>query len=310
MTGPRKLEVLEVPDPQRKDGELLVKITRVTICGSDLHEFRNRTPRSYPWAPGNPAHECLGIILECEPDSEFSEGEMVLVRPPGGGLRELAAVRPSDIISVQDMGFDPDEAVMAQLLVTIVHCGKRLGNLVGKSVFILGQGPAGLTLTNMVKNLGAEFIVTCDLVKERLEESKVRGAHETILGGPDLIERLGEAGLADQYDVVIEAVGAQETVSLAPKLVKLNGFIMFFGIPGHDVIIRPRDFFGKQPTITTTEYPNDEDFKHAIKLMSDGRFDMARMVTHRIPFTEVQRGFDLADTREDGVLRVVLDMES
>jgi L-iditol 2-dehydrogenase len=310
MTGPRKFEMLEVPDPQRESGEILVRITHVTICGSDLHEFRDRNPRSYPWDLGKPAHECLGRVLECEPESGYREGEMVLVRPPEGGLVEMAAVGPPDLISVEETGFDPDLVVMAQLLCTIVHCGKRLGNLVGKSVFILGQGPAGLTLTSMVRNLGAETIVTCDLVGERLEESKVRGADETIKGGLDLIERVGKLKSGGLYDVVIEAVGAQETVSQAPKLVDENGLIMFFGIPGEDVIIRPREFFGKQPTITTTEYPEHADFIHAIKLMVDGTIDMRRMVTHRIPFTDVQRGFDLADTRREGVLRVVLDMES
>ena len=305
MTGPRELEMMEIPDPMRKDGELLVRLTRVTICGSDLHEFRGRTPRPYPWTPGKPAHECLGRIVECDRDSGFSEGEMVLVRPPEGGLREMVSVGPSNLISVEHTGFDPDLAVMAQLLGPVVHCSKRLGNLVGKSVFILGQGPAGLTLTSMVRNMGAGTIHTCDLVEGRLEESRSRGADRTFEGGPDLVERVG-----GEYELVIEAVGDPETILQAPGLVRLNGFIMLFGLPGEDAVLRPREFFGKQLTITTTEFPDGEDFRDAVNLMSDGLFDMNSMITHRMPFSDLQEGFELADSRADGVLRVVLDMES
>ena len=304
MTGPRELEMVEIPDPVRKDGELLVRLTRVTICGSDLHEFRGRTPRSYPWTPGKPAHECLGRILECDGDSGFEEGEMVLVRPPEGGLREMTSLEPSNLISVEHAGFDPDLAVMAQLLGPVVHCSKRLGNLVGRSVFILGQGPAGLTLTSMVRNMGAGTIHTCDLVEARREESRFRGADRVYEGGPDLVKRVGR-----KYDLVIEAVGDRETIAHAPGLVGLNGFIMLFGLPGEDAILRPREFFGKQLTITTTEFPDEDDFRDAIKLMSDGLVDMNRMITHRLTFDDVQSGFELADSRAEGVLRVVLDME-
>jgi L-iditol 2-dehydrogenase len=308
MVAPRKLEMIEIPDPVRNKGEVLVRLIRITICGSDLHDFRGRTPRDYPWDPGRPAHECLGRVVEEDPDLPFREGQMVLVRPPEGGLRELAGVTPENLCPVGEGIRDPDLAVMAQLLAPVLHGCKRLGDIQGKTVFVLGQGPAGLTLTDLIKGMGARSIVTADLVPERREESLRRGADESLEGGPGLLGRVAETG-RQCFEVVVEAVGDQETIELAPHLACEMGSLLFFGLPAENATLRLRSLFGKQLRMTTSEYPERADFLMALKLIADGRIDMGRMITHRLPFDEVQEGYELADTREDGVLRVVLNME-
>jgi L-idonate 5-dehydrogenase len=216
---------------------------------------------------------------------------------------------PSDLVSVEGLGLDPEVAVMAQLLGPVVHCCRRLGNVVGRSIFVIGQGPAGLTLTRMVRKMGAGTIVTADLVEERLDASLRFGADRALHGRSDLLEEARDETGGELFDLVIEAVGDQETVSIAPMLAKKMGMVVFFGLPGEDTTLTPRLFFGKQLHITTSEYPQPEDFEHALGLMASGYIDMTPMVTHMLPFGNVQEGFDLADTRRDGVLRVVLNME-
>ncbi len=107
----------------------------------------------------------------------------------------------------------------------------------------------------------------------------------------------------------MEAVGDQETVNLAPMLAREKGMVLFFGIPDFGTTLAPRSFFGKQLHLTTSEYPERPDFLRALRMMSNGDIDMERMITHRLSFSEVQRGYELADTRAGGVLRVVLNME-
>jgi len=309
MVAPRRLEIIEIPEPVRAPGQMVVRLTRVTICGSDLHEFRGRTPRNYPWAPGNPAHECLGRIVETEPSFPFREGEAVLVRPEGGGLRDLGVTTLKDLYSIEGTGLAPDVAVMAQLLAPALHACKRLRNVRGKTVFIIGQGPAGLTLTNLIRGMGPGMLVATDLVPERLEESLARGADEAIPGGENLLKKAQEISGNRMFDVVVEAVGDQETINLAPTLAREKGMVLLFGIPDFGTTLTPRSFFGKQLHITTTEYPERSDFLQALRMLSKGDIDMEGMITHRLPFSEVQRAYELADARADGVLRVVLNME-
>ncbi len=309
MVAPRRLEIVDIPEPVRAPGQMLVRLTRVTICGSDLHEFRGRTARRYPWAPGNPAHECLGRIVEAEPAHPFREGEAVLVRPQGGGLRELGVTTLKDVYSIEGTGLTPDVAVMAQLLAPALHACSRLRDVRDKAVFIIGQGPAGLTLTNLIRGMKPKMLATTDLVPERLEQSMAWGADEAIMGGEDLPKKAQEISGNRMFDIVVEAVGDQETVNLAPMLARDDGMVLLFGIPDFGTTLTPRSFFGKQLHITTTEYPERPDFLRALRMMSDGSIDMERMITHRLPFSEVQRGYELADTRAEGVLRVVLNME-
>ncbi len=220
----------------------------------------------------------------------------------------MAVAQPSDLLSVEGIALEPDTITMAQLLAPVVHCSKRLGTVAGQTVLIIGQGPAGLTLTNVIKNMGADLIVTCDLIDERLQESLRRGADRVIRGGPNLAKIIEKATEGSLFDLVIEAVGEDETVTIATRFARKYGRVVFFGLPGEDTTLRIREFFGKQLLLTSSEYPEQEDFREALRMMTSGQIDMAGMVTHKLPFDEVQRGFELADSRKEGVLRVVLDM--
>jgi L-iditol 2-dehydrogenase len=309
MTGPKMLRIVDIAEPTREPGEVLVRLTRATICGSDLHEFRNRAPREFPWHPGSPGHECLGVVLGAEAGAGLGEGDTVLVRPKGGGLREIGVADPEYVIPVPD-GLGPNEAVMAQLLGPVIHCCKRLPNLVGARVFIIGQGPAGLTLTNMVRRLGAGTIVTSDLVEHRRRTSIWRGADRSLPGDSEVLAKARALTGGRLFDLVIEAVGDQATLELATELARQEGTVMLFGLPGEDAPMYPRRFFSKQIHLTTTEYPDRVDLERALEMIASGHIEMDSMVTHVLPFGEVQRGFELADSREDEVLRVVLDLEA
>lgn len=296
------------PSPVRKAKEVLIRLDRITICGSDLHRFRGRRPCDpFPLAVGKPAHECLGRVLECDPGSGFEVGEVVLLRPPNhDGMKEQLVLRPEYLYSVQSYDLTPDDAVMAQLLAPVIHCCKRLEHVFGKYVFVIGQGPAGLAITNLVRMMGARFIATSDLMEYRLEESRRRGADETMKASPDLASRASDLTEGKMFDVVIEAVGSHETIALAPNLARDKGRVIFFGLPAQVARLSPVDFFSKQLRITTTEFPDETDFLQALSMISRGDIDLTSMITHRLSFERAPEGFQLADSMSDGVLRVLL----
>ncbi len=311
LLAPRRMDIVNVPEPTRARGQILVRMEHVSVCGSDLHRYRGRPPCDpFPMAPGKPAHECLGRVVRSDGAGGFREGEIVLVRPPlADGLKELVAVGPTDLHPTEGFRLSPEEALMGQLLAPVVHCCKRLGPVRGKSVFIIGQGPAGLMLTNMMKLGGAKLIVTSDPVADRLRESLRRGASHVMEPSPGILAQAAELTGSRMFDIVIEAVGEDETISLAPRLAKDRGLVMFFGLPGLTAQLALREFFSKQLRITTTEFPDRSDFNRALAMISNREIEVASMITHRFPFHRAPEAFRLADERSDGILRAVLTFE-
>jgi len=309
MKAPMKMEMVDCPPPRKRGGFLLIRMLGVTICGSDLHVYRGRQPhQGFPLPPGKPAHECVGRVVEEGGARSPSEGELVLVRPPeGDGLKELIAVPPDRLFQAEEFRLGLEEALMAQLLAPVVHCCRILGGIFGQRVFLLGQGPAGLTLTNMMRRMGASRIVTTDLVPERRRESLRRGADESLPPGGDLVAKARESNQGELFDLVIEAVGDQSTISMAPRLARSRGTVMFYGLPGQ-ASLNPSEYFSKQLRLLTSEGPTERDFRQAMGMIARGDIDLVSMITHRLPFQEAPRGFALAESRKEGVLRVVLDL--
>jgi 2-desacetyl-2-hydroxyethyl bacteriochlorophyllide A dehydrogenase len=311
LAAPRRMEMVDIEPPAATDTEVLVDLLRITVCGSDLHVYRGRQPcDEFPVKPGKPAHECLARVVRPGPLEWVEEGDMVLIRPPDGdGLREGMALPPNAVIPLVTQEIDPDRAVMAQMLAPAVHCCRRLENPLGSSVLIIGQGPAGLTLANIVRRMGASPLVTCEPIPERRRES-ARIANACVDPREDPERAALEANDGKPYDLVIEAVGDAETIELAPRLAAHDGTVMFYGLPGLDAAVNLRGIFSKQLLLTTTEGPARRDFELAQRMILDGDVDVDRMITHRMSFDEAPRGFALAESRERGVLRVVLDLSN
>ena len=83
VTGPRRLDLAEVPIPEPADGEVLIKLEALSVCGTDMMAYRHPQPEEdYPLGHGTPCHECAGTIVESRSD-RFREGQRVIVLPGG-----------------------------------------------------------------------------------------------------------------------------------------------------------------------------------------------------------------------------------
>ena len=311
---PKEFKPIEIPEPKGGQNLVKVKILRITVCGSDLHVYRGRRPHPpFPLVVGKPAHECLGRAMAKDPRGRFEKGEIVVVRPPqSDGLKEFMAIPSEHLYPVKPYGLEEelDEAVLASLIAPVVRCARILGNVVGKSVFIIGQGPAGLMHTEMVRRMGARFVGAADLLEYRLEESRKRGADATVnASSDDVVEAGRELTGGDLFDIVIEAVGSAQTIEMAPMLARPEGMVVFYGLPGEDAFLRPYRYFSKRLLMRTSEFPEKRDFELALKMIAEGEIDLKSMITHVLGFGEVPRAFELADEKEERVLRVVISVD-
>ncbi len=125
------------------------------------------------------------------------------------------------------------------------------------------------------------------------------------------MEAVTEITQGDLADIVIEAVGAEETIRQCPHLVKKFGLVVPFGVPRTEVVpFEYERFLRKQLRAIASDRTGDEpgykSFKLAAQWLGEGRIDVSPLVTHRLPFERLQEAFDMQLHRSDGAIKVIL----
>ena len=164
LAGPKHFEFLDVDQPVATDGECLVKLERVSVCGSDIrHGYGPIEPEEhYPMEVGRPCHELAGVIVESRTDA-YHEGQRVIVIPSRGlgGLCEYIVSDPGRMILLPDEG-GLDEWVMCQPSGTVLYSCRQMGSVLSKNVVIFGQGSIGLSFTMLTSRMGARNVIAVD----------------------------------------------------------------------------------------------------------------------------------------------------
>jgi threonine dehydrogenase-like Zn-dependent dehydrogenase len=315
LVGPHRLEFVEIPAPVPLDGEALVRLSHLSVCGSDLRYFSRVLPEEqYPLEAGKPCHECAGIIEQSN-SPDLKPGQRVIVLPKtSAGLAEYVAAPANRIIPVPDSG-DLANWLMCQHMGTVMYSCGRIGSVLGKTVVVLGQGAIGLNFTTMLSRNGAQQIIVTDLLDDRLRMASYLGATHTINPArSDLAGFVREITDGTLADIVIEAAGRPETVNQIAEVLRLEGTAILFGQPLLDDVF-PIDYdalMGRMATIISTIGGRTTNptlhISNCVDLVSEGRLDLSHLLTHRLPFDEVQEAFDLYAEKPDGFLKVVIDI--
>lgn len=316
LVGPRQFEIVEAEVPAPAAGECLIRLEKISVCGSDIrHEFSHVFPEEhYPGRLGVPGHECAGVVVEsrCQ---EFHEGQRVIIYPGrgvrSGGLVEYIAATPNWMCALPDTG-DLAEWVLCQPSGTVLYSVQQMGSLLGKDVIVVGQGVIGLSFTMLTAKLGAQRVIGIDPLDYRLEWSRKMGATHTI--NPDQVDpaaAVNELTGGRGGDVVVEAAGYPDSFNTALRLVKQFGQVMVFGIQADEFIpVEHNLLMERQPTLIPTTGGRLRDPMAPIKTMVDlkerGWCDPGQMLTHRLPFAEVQRAFELYESQQDGIIKAVM----
>jgi L-iditol 2-dehydrogenase len=315
LHAPGDIRLAEEPTPAAGPSMSLVRVTAVGICGSDLHWWDDagigdaRLER--PLVLG---HENAGVIADgprrgqrvaidpAIPDEtcpQCRRGYRNLcpqVRFAGhgatdGGLREFLAWPTSLLHPLPDVLSDADGALLEPLGVAL-HA-LDLGHLrLGQSAAVIGCGPIGLMLVQLLLAGGAAPVIAADPLPHRLRAAARFGAQPA---GPEL---------AADVDSAFEVAGTDDAVDAAMSAVRPGGRVVLAGIPGDDrTSFRASVARRKGLTIAMSRRMNDA-YPRAIALAASGRADLASLVTRTAPLTEVADAFAAAARREG--LKVVV----
>ena len=313
LVAPRKWRLTEEEKPQAKPGNMLVRIQQVAICGSDKPSFCG-FHESYPLPTGRTGHEGLGVVEAC-PSGTYQEGERVLLSGSDRGLfQEYVLAKDHGVVRLpQD--FEAEVILMAQLLGTVIHSFYKLGNLINQRVVVIGQGSAGLLFDAVLRNLGARQVIGVDLLDYRLDLGRRMGAtHSINPSKQSLVEMVTQITEGELADVVVEAVGEEETLNQIHSLARRNASVICFGIPNkgsHDgrVSLQMMAILYKELRLITSQVSEPwKDYAIARDWIVQNRLDVRPIISHVRPFETIQESFEMAFDypEKDHVVKMVL----
>jgi L-iditol 2-dehydrogenase len=252
-------------------------------------------------------HELVGSVAQSR-TKQFTEGDRVLALPkiPHNGFGEYFVSTAEHAVAVPNGPVN--RLVISQPLGTVVHACRKLPELVGQTAVVLGQGPVGQLFTALLRHRGVERLIAVDLLSDRLKVSTVMGATHTVCGDATdaeaMIESITEGKLAD---LVVEAIGKEETLNVGVKLMRRNATLLSFGLPHkYSYAFDLHRFFWNEGRLICSLGPTLDDFRLAVDLISNGVIDVAPLITHTLPFTRAQEAFTLFADRAEGALKVLL----
>jgi len=337
LTGIRQIEIIEKPVPQIKSpDEVLVKVTSVGVCGSDVHYYTQGRIGSqivkYPFTIG---HEGAGIIEEVGADvKSLKPGNRVAIEPampcyecdqckegrfhtcrnlkflgcPGqaeGCFSEYIVMPAKSCLKIPE-NISLDQAALSEPLAIGMYAVHLAKSVKGKKIGILGSGPIGISVMLAANANGCEKIYMTDKLDSRLNLAKQMGASWTgNVDNSDIIDDIRKME-PKNLDLIFECCGQQEAVDQAVNLLCPGGTLLIVGIPrfgrwSFDV----DDLRRKEIAIQNVRRQNEMTEK-TIKSISDGVIIPDKMQTHNFDFSEIKEAFDLVDGYRDGVMKAMI----
>lgn len=317
-TAPRRVEVLDGPEPMAHDGEAVLAIEAVGICGSDIHLFTGDHP--YSRFPNVQGHEFAGRILALPPGDPgaLRVGQRVAVEPLitcgeclpcrrdranccvnmrtfgahlDGALAERLSVPTRLLVDADDL--TPELAALIEPISIGVHAVARSGTVAGDRVAVLGAGPIGQAILLAAVDLGAHVLVV-DRLHSRLDLARELGAEVTVARSTEtLAERLSDWTEGEGPVVVFEATGVPAVLEEAVDLVAPSGTVVVVGLSNGAVRIPMISFTRKELTVVGSRN-NQGRFPLAADLVRRRRTQVERLISHRFAFSDGARAFGLA----------------
>jgi L-iditol 2-dehydrogenase len=312
LVKPRQFQAVEIARPKIGNGQLLVRLEKAVLCGSDIPKFTGVwRGLQYPLPAGMPIHECTGTVVESR-SPRFDVGDAVVAVPRGDqGLAEYYAADASKAIRIPEPLIQSKVSLLIQPLSTVIYALDRLGDIAGRTAMVVGLGPIGLLATWLLRQYGAQ-VVGVDPIAWRCEAAQRLGAARTIeLHSDRLVSLIGHDDTWEAADICVETVGQQtRTINDCLYLVKRCGIVLALGVPLEPVY--PFDytrFFRQNLQMIGSVTPPDETYMiRAADLVGRHEPELAFLITHRFTPDRAAEAFMLYETRSgDHPLKVLLD---
>lgn len=316
------IRIEDIPTPKPGAKEMLVKVMSCGICGSDIVEWY-RLPR----APLIQGHEIgAQVVSTGKSITKYKPGGRVFIAPKvpcmtchycrNGHYPQCAEIKErlpggfAEYILVPEIlikngtyllpdSIDYDQSTFIEPLACVVRAQRLARVKKGQTVLVIGCGMSGLLNVKLAVTKGCRIIAS-DINRKKLDIALEMGAHIAINAADDISKRLVDQ-TGRKADIVFLCASADAAVEQAWQCVDKGGVIVLFAVPAPDkkVVVPVNDFWMKEIAILTSYYCGPSDIIEAMKLIEWHHVAIDDLITHRLPLTEIVKGFQLvADGRE------------
>jgi D-arabinitol dehydrogenase (NADP+) len=319
---PDQVRLVELPTPEPAERELLIRVMASGICGTDIHILRGEYLGDYPVVPG---HEFSGVVERVGPGvTRLQVGDRVAVEPNlacdnctnclnnrqnfcsnwqaigvtrPGGMAEYVTAPEKAAFSIGGLPFE--HGALMEPLSCVLHGVERARIRLADRVAVLGAGPIGILLLQVLRLQGAAQVTVVERNPARAELALACGAHRSA---PDL-DRLDK----DSFDVVVDATGSIPLMERTVDLARHGGTVLLFGVPpaGQRMALEAFQIFRKGLTILSS-FTSVRNSHQAVTLLASGRVDASALISHRLPLAEFERGVRLIEGGLEGVKKVLI----
>jgi L-iditol 2-dehydrogenase len=346
LYGPRLIKVDQVDEPRlQKTGEILLKVTSVGICGSDLHTYLDaRIGDTTVQSPLVLGHEFAGIVESVGADALDGLGEPLRVGqrvavdpatpchhcemcemghpnlcrrlhfhglfPDDGALQNYMICSARGCFPVPDELNDDESALLEPLGVALhaVDLGKiKLAN----SVAVLGCGPIGILIIKLLRMAGAEPIYAFDYHPWRVEKALAWGAHKAwTIGELDPVAIVNQETRGRGMDIVFEAAWADKSVAQAAEMARLGGRVVLVGIPSDDSLTMKHSTARRKGLTIMMSRRMKHTYPRSIAMaMSQATpVNLNDLVSHRFPIKEANHAFNLNADYSENAHKIMIDV--
>ena len=303
MTAPGAIEFRDIPVPELKDDEVLVKIKRIGICGSDIHVYHGKHPfTKYPVTQG---HEVSGQIVKLGKNvTSFRIGQKVTIEPQVtcGECYPCRHGKYNLCEELKVMGFQttgcaseyfaapvhrvtplPDsmtynQGAMIEPLAVTVHAARRFPELSGSNVAIIGCGPIGILLMQSCKALGAKSVMV------------------TAFG-------------RDKADVIYDCAGNDTTMGQAIKYARKGSKLVLVAVYAGMANVDLATLNDHELDLDTSMMYRHEDYIKAIELVADGKVVLEPLMSAHFAFRDYLDAYKYIDANREKTMKVIVDVD-
>lgn len=324
----------EMPTIRSAD-QVLIQVKTVGVCGSEVHAFSGTHP--FRKAPIILGHEAAGEVLSVgEAVTHFKAGDRVIVDPQwtcgqcdycrAGDLNLCPSkkvlgtpswpgafgeyiVAPEETVFLLPDNLSYVQGSLIEPLTVAVHVAKRAGLRAGESAAILGTGSIGGLLSGVCRVHGAGPIITADIQRHCLDAARERlgATHGFLLPGDNLLDGVKELTRGEGVDVVFITADDASLVSRGVEMAKRRGRIVLVALlTASPLQLTAYEIIRKELQIFGSNMSNHKDVRKAFELTASGQIDVEAIATHRLLIDDAQHGMELARTKDDGAIKVIL----
>jgi len=331
-SGPRDFRVTEVATPEPGPGEVRVRVELAGVCGTDLHIHDGTFFARFPLIPG---HEMVGTVDALGPGvADLALGDRVVVngnsscgacdycnegRPlqcaaltalgvTGHGGFAQAVVTPAGRV-VQTGDLAPEVAVFAEPAACATHGMEILAAHPGSSALVIGSGPTGLLLAQLLMHNGGASVTVAAPSRFKLEVAQGLGIDEVIQipREPEAAAEIIRSHAPQGFDSVVVATAAPGVFEIATPLTRDGGTVLWYGVttPDDRVRVSPYDVYRREITIKGS-FAQVTSFRHAVRALRTGRLRTDGLTTHVFGLDQFAQALE-AVRSDRSCLKAVID---